>query len=90
MNKTELIKHLSTTCGLPTYTVSNVLNELRNIIKENVNNNKDIEIRGLCKFYAFHAKATTAYNFKTKERIDVPESIKIKCKVSQTLLEENK
>jgi DNA-binding protein HU-beta len=73
MDKGDLIKHLSKKHRRPQRHYQEALNEILEAITEQLKHGKPVHLLGFGSFYIRMRKPSTGRNFKTNERITIPE-----------------
>ncbi len=85
MTKPELIKQISKRCGIEQYKVKACIEAFTEIFTETLVKGGKIKLSGLGVFDTIHTKECRRRNPSTDEPVLVPEKIKARFKVGDTL-----
>lgn len=86
MNKDELTTKISAIGGVEKDVVTLVLNIYEDVIKDALQEGKDVTLKGFGKFTVAKYKPRTCRNLITGELIPIPERTKVKFKPSEKFM----
>ena len=87
MNKKELIQKVSKESNKTQNDVSEILESLGKVIKEEVKKGEEVKVVGFGKFSLAHRKERTARDIRTGEPVKVPARDVAKFKASKNFLD---
>lgn len=88
MNRTELVKTVADNTMLPRRVIDEVADKLFDTIKDALISEDSVKIRNFGTFKTLRKVARTGVNPRTKQSIEIPESIAIKFIAANQIIEE--